>query len=147
MCEVCGMVVGVVLRAADTFSSLHSRSEWRYSPAGQDSWPNWTNLLAELDEPLGLDQRQRLCREETIFHLWYLKKQVKKSLNPCSKDSHRLSLLQGFPLYDHGNHNRQVWRPSWSTPGKNRLFPSKPLPLCKPLRFVQFGQESCPVGE
>ena len=23
---------------------------------------------------------------------------------------------------------------------KNRLFPIKPLPLCKPLRFVQFGQ-------
>ena len=30
---------------------------------------------------------------------------------------------------------------------KNRLFPRKPLPLCKPLRFVQFGQESCPAGE
>ena len=26
---------------------------------------------------------------------------------------------------------------------KNRLFPRNPLPLCKPLRFVQFGQESC----
>ena len=42
--------------------------------------------------------------------------------------------------------NRKVWRPSWSTPG-NRLFPRKPLPLCKPLRFVQFRQESCPAGE
>ena len=30
---------------------------------------------------------------------------------------------------------------------KNCLFPTKPLPLCKPLRFVQFGQESCPAGE
>ena len=30
---------------------------------------------------------------------------------------------------------------------KNRLFPTKPLPLCKPLRLVQFGQESCPAGE
>ena len=30
---------------------------------------------------------------------------------------------------------------------KNRLFPRKPQPLCKPLRFVQFGQESCPAGE
>ena len=39
------------------------------------------------------------------------KKKVKKLLNPGSKDSHRLSLLQGFPLCDHGNHNRQVWRP------------------------------------
>ena len=29
---------------------------------------------------------------------------------------------------------------------KNRLFPTNPLPLCKPLRFVQFGQESCPAG-
>ena len=28
---------------------------------------------------------------------------------------------------------------------KNRLFPTNPLPLCKPLRFVQFGQESCLV--
>ena len=28
MCGVCGMVVGVVLRAAYTFSSIHSRSEW-----------------------------------------------------------------------------------------------------------------------
>ena len=27
MCGVCGMVVGVVLRAADNFSSIHSRSE------------------------------------------------------------------------------------------------------------------------
>ena len=27
MCGVCGMVVGVVLRAADTFSSIHSRSK------------------------------------------------------------------------------------------------------------------------
>ena len=27
MCGVCGMVVGVVLRAADTFLSIHSRSE------------------------------------------------------------------------------------------------------------------------
>ena len=27
MCGVCGMVVGVVLRAADIFSSIHSRSE------------------------------------------------------------------------------------------------------------------------
>ena len=33
MCGVCGMVVGVALRAADTFSTIHSRSEWRYSPA------------------------------------------------------------------------------------------------------------------
>ena len=30
---------------------------------------------------------------------------------------------------------------------KNRLFPRKPLPLCKLLRFVQLGQESCPAGE
>ena len=40
---------------------------------------------------------------------------------------------------------------------KNRLFPTKPLPLYKALmfvqfeqevwRFVQFGQESCPAGE
>ena len=41
---------------------------------------------------------------------------------------------------------------------KNRLFPTKPLPLRKPFRlvqfgqesfprFVQFGQESCPAGE
>ena len=30
---------------------------------------------------------------------------------------------------------------------KNRLFPRKPLPLYNPLRFVQFGQESCPAGE
>ena len=30
---------------------------------------------------------------------------------------------------------------------KNCLFPTKPLPLCKPLRFVQFSQESCPAGE
>ena len=30
---------------------------------------------------------------------------------------------------------------------KNRLFPRNPLPLCKPLRFVQFDQESCPAGE
>ena len=29
---------------------------------------------------------------------------------------------------------------------KNRVFPTKPLPLSKPLRFVQFGQESCPDG-
>ena len=27
MCGVCGMVVGVVMRAADTFSSIHRRSE------------------------------------------------------------------------------------------------------------------------
>ena len=27
MCGVCGMVVGEVLRAADTFSNIHSRSE------------------------------------------------------------------------------------------------------------------------
>ena len=27
MCGVCGMVVGVVLRAVDTFSSIRSRSE------------------------------------------------------------------------------------------------------------------------
>ena len=30
---------------------------------------------------------------------------------------------------------------------KNRLFTKKPLPLRKSLRFVQFGQESCPAGE
>ena len=30
---------------------------------------------------------------------------------------------------------------------KNRLFPTKPLPLCKPIRIVQFGQESRPAGE
>ena len=30
----------------------------------------------------------------------------------------------------------------------DRLFHVyKALPLCKPLRFVQFGQESCPAGE
>ena len=47
MCGVCGMVVGVVMRAVDTFSSIHRCSEWRYSPAGQDSWPNWTNLWSK----------------------------------------------------------------------------------------------------
>ena len=30
---------------------------------------------------------------------------------------------------------------------KNCSFPTKPLPLCKPYRFVQLGQESCPAGE
>ena len=30
---------------------------------------------------------------------------------------------------------------------KNCLFPRKPLPLCKPLRFVEFGREVCPAGE
>ena len=34
-----------------------------------------------------------------------------------------------------------------STTSENRLIPRKPLPLCKPLRFVQFGQESWPAGE
>ena len=33
-----------------------------------------------------------------------------------------------------------------STTSENRLFPRKPLPLCKPIRFVQLGQESCPDG-
>ena len=30
---------------------------------------------------------------------------------------------------------------------KNCLFAGNPLPLCKPLRFVQFGLEVCPAGE
>ena len=31
--------------------------------------------------------------------------------------------------------------------GKNRLFPTKPLPLCRPLRFIEFGREVCRAGE
>ena len=30
---------------------------------------------------------------------------------------------------------------------KNRLFSTYPLPLCKPLWFVQFGLEVCPAAE
>ena len=30
---------------------------------------------------------------------------------------------------------------------KNCLFPREPLPLCKPLKFVQFGLEVFPAGE
>ena len=36
----------------------------------------------------------------------------------------------------------------WKVPQvKNCLFPTKPLPLCKPVRFVDFGREVCPAGE
>ena len=53
-----------------------------------------------------------------------------------SRDSLWLSLLQGFSDF---------FTCFFKVPQvKNRLFPRKPLPLCKPLRFVQFGQESCP---
>ena len=34
-----------------------------------------------------------------------------------------------------------------STTSEKSFIPRNPLPLCKPLRFVQFGQESCPAGE
>ena len=43
-----------------------------------------------------------------------------------------------------------------STPDRSRsrkqkkqktILHCRPLPLCKPLRFVQFGREDCPAGE
>ena len=118
---------------------------WRYSPAGQDSWPNWTELFPSYIFFIfiflwifgnvwslwnGSGSSIESCRHffkhpqplwVKVFPSWtrLLAELDKPSLNPCSKDSHRLSLLQGFPLCDHGNHNRQVWRPSWSTPGKS----------------------------
>ena len=100
------MVVRVVLRAADTFSSIHSRSERRYSPPGQDSWPDWTNLK-------GLHSGRGFVGNKRFFTCGTSKKTSEKSLNPCSKDSHRLSLLQGFPLCDHGNHLTSFVVDSW----------------------------------
>ena len=73
MCGVCGMVVGVFLRAADTFSSIHSRS-WRYSPAGQDSWPNWTNTQLRKSRAWICNVRVWVINVYVViqlhFHLW-----------------------------------------------------------------------------
>ena len=41
---------------------------------------------------------------------------------------------------------RKIGQASFFSLMQYSLFPTKPLPLCKPLRFVQFDQESCPAG-
>ena len=58
-------------------------------PAEQTSWPNWQSLRA-CTEADGLVGNERFFTCGTL-------ETCEKSLDPCSKDSHRLSLLQGLP--------------------------------------------------
>ena len=75
-------------------------------------FPNWTRLLAELDNFVGQNVQASTASivVEDIqgindFSLVVLYKTSEKSLGSCGKDSHRLSLIQCSPLRDHGNQN------------------------------------------
>ena len=114
-------------------------------------FPSWTRLLAELDFvkhfscrliTKGLHSGRGFLENKRFFTCGTLKKQLKNRWTCVVRTDIRHPYYKGSPLCDHGNlfffNVPQV---------KNRLFPTKPLPVCKPLRLVQFGQESCPAGK
>ena len=80
----------------------------------------WESKLQHLDVLRG-----RLLGSHVNFHVVDFRGHAEG--NPCRKDSLWLSLLQGSSDFSLVSKVPQV---------KNRLFPTKHLPFCKPLRFA-----------
>ena len=83
--------------------------------------PSWTNILAQLANLMGLHRGRCLVGNKRFFTCGTLETS-EKSLDPCSKHSHRLSLLQGLP---------SAWLPSASVQAH---------------KVCQLGQDVCSAG-
>ena len=63
LCEVNGVII-VTLHAQSWTALFRAFSSHRQPSASLTKlFPSWTRLLAELDKPYGLAQRQRVCRK------------------------------------------------------------------------------------